>query len=263
MKRLLIKKVRKPIRKIQRNPLTKAMTIVCVLFSVISAVVMGTVGYFVYEQDMIARYNAYTEDTLNYVARTIDGDDLQQCMQTGEKSEKYNQLQALMNDLKETHKLEFLYIIQPISENPPDNMMDVLAAYTQEGKEAGTDGLTDLGRYTMDLYPPEVARQYLARMDYDPKVTFFPNDTDFGNIYTAIRPIFNRQGEPVAVLCADVLTNELNAGRIRFISQYDMHMESRAPASSARNNVMAMKRMRPALSSLVSTSAHKTAMGSP
>ncbi len=178
---------------------------------------MGTVGYFVYEQDMIARYNAYTEDTLNYVARAIDGDDLQQCMQTGEKSDKYNELQALMNDIKETHKLEFLYIIQPISENPPDNMMDVLAAYTQEGKEAGTDGLTDLGRYTMDLYPPEVARQYLARMDYDPKVTFFPNDTDFGNIYTAIRPIFNSQGEPIAVLCADVLTNELNAGRIRFI----------------------------------------------
>ena len=81
----------------------------------------------------------------------------------------------MTNDLKETHQLEFLYIIQPISENPPDNMMDVLAAYTQAGKDAGTDGLTDLGNFTGELYPPEVAREYLARMDKNPEVTFFTN----------------------------------------------------------------------------------------
>ena len=221
MKRALVyRKIRKPIKKIQRNPLTRTMTIVCVLFSILSAVIMGTIGFFVYEHDMLNRYHAYTTDVLNYVARSIDGDDLQQCMQTGVKSEKYNALQKLTNDLKETHKLEFLYIIQPISENPPDNMMDVLAAFTQDEKESDTSGLglTDLGKYTADFYPPEVARQYIARMDYDPKVTFFPNDTEFGNIYTAIRPIFNSQGEPIAVLCADVLINEIDEGRIRFIA---------------------------------------------
>ncbi len=219
MKRALVyKKIRKPIKKIQRNPLTRAMIMVCVLFSILSAIIMGAIGFFVYEHDMLHRYHAYTADVLNYVARSIDGDDLQQCMQTGAKSEKYNALQTLTNDLKETHKLEFLYIIQPISENPPDNMMDVLAAYTQAGKEAGTDGLTDLGNYTADFYPPEVARQYIARMDYDPTVTFFQNDTEFGNIYTAIRPIFNSSGEPIAVLCADVLIDEIDAGRIRFIA---------------------------------------------
>ena len=154
---------------------------------------------------------------MQYVARSIDGDDLLQCMKTGKKSEKYNDLQKLTNDLKETHKLEFLYIIQPLSENPPDNMMDVLAAYTQAGKEAGTDGLTDLCNYTGDFYPPDVARLYLARMDHDPTVTFFPNDTEFGNIYTAIRPIFDSSGEPIAVLCADVLIDEIDEGRYRFI----------------------------------------------
>lgn len=201
----------------KRNPLAKTMTIFCVLFALMFAVCMGAMSFFVYEQDMLNRYHAYTADVLNYVARSIDGDDLLQCMKTGVKSEKYHALQKLTNDLKETHKLEFLYIIQPLSENPPDNMMDVLAAYTQAGKEAGTDGLTDLGKYTGDFYPPEVARFYLARMDHDPKVTFFPNDTDFGNIYTAIRPVFDSKGEPIAVLCADVLIDEIEAGRYRYI----------------------------------------------
>ena len=91
-------------------------------------------SFVVYEQDMLNRYHAYTADLLNYVARSIDGDDLLQCMKTWVKSEKYHDLQKLTNDLKETHKIQFLYIIQPLSENPPDNMMDVLAAYTQAGK---------------------------------------------------------------------------------------------------------------------------------
>lgn len=203
--------------KMRRNPLARTMTMFCFCFAVIFALVMGAMSYFVYEQDMMNRYHAYTTDVLNYVAREIDGDDLQECMRTGKKSAKYNELQNLTNDLKETHKLEFLYIIQPLSENPPDNMMDVLAAYTQAGKAAGTDGLTDLGKYTGDFYPPDVARNYIARMDKNPEVTFFPNDTEFGNIYTAIRPIFNSSGEPIAVLCADVLIDEITDGKIRFV----------------------------------------------
>ena len=203
---------------VKRNPLARTMTFFCVLFAVIFALCMGIMSFVVYEQDMLNRYHAYTADLLNYVARSIDGDDLLQCMKTGVKSEKYHDLQKLTNDLKETHKIQFLYIIQPLSENPPDNMMDVLAAYTQaEAEEDGTDGLTDLGKYTGELYPPEVARLYLARMDYDPTVSFFPNNTEFGNIYTAIRPIFDSKGEPIAVLCADVLIDEIDAGRYRYI----------------------------------------------
>ena len=202
----------------KRNPLSRTMTFFCVQFAIVFAVCMGTMSFFVYEQDMLNRYHAYTRDLLNYVARSIDGDDLLECMKTGVKSEKYNALQKLANDLKETHKLQFLYIIKPISENPPDNMMDVVAAYTQAEKEDETDGLTDLGNYTGDFYPPEVARFYLARMDHDPEVSFFPNNTEFGNIYTAIRPIFDSNGEPIAVLCADVLIDEIDAGRHRYIA---------------------------------------------
>lgn len=203
--------------KVIKNPLARTMTLYCFLFAVIFSLCMGSMSFLVYEEDMMNRYHAYTADVLNYVAREIDGDDLQECMKTGKKSAKYLELQSLTNNLKETHALEFLYIIQPLSENPPDNMMDVLAAYTQAWKEAGIDGLTDLGKFTGDAYPPDVARNYLARMDKNPEVTFFPNDTEFGNIYTAIRPVFNSQGEPIAVLCADVLIDEINAGKSRFI----------------------------------------------
>ena len=95
-------------------------------------------------------------------------------------------------------------------------MMDVFAAWTSWGKADGTDGLTDLGKLTGDAYPPDVAAQYMARMDHDPTVTYFRNDTDFGNIYTAIRPIFNSKGEPIAVLCGDIMINDIYAAEVRY-----------------------------------------------
>lgn len=199
-----------------KNPLQQTITTRCFVFAFVLCFLMGVLAFFIYRTDMIGRYEAYTRDTIDLVARRIDGDDLEECIRTKKKSPKYDELQEFMNDVKEVYDLEFLYIILPISDHPPDNMMDVLAASTAAGRADGTDGLTDLGNYTGDLYPPEVAREYLVRMERDPRVTFFRNDTDFGNIYTAIRPILNSRGEPIAVLCADVLVNDINMALTRF-----------------------------------------------
>ena len=200
-----------------KNPLSRVMTIYCVLFAVFFAVCMNAICFYLYEQDMMNRYHAYTTDVLNYVADNIDGDDLLHCMRTGVKSEKYLQLQDMADRLKETHHLEFLYIIKPLSDQPPDNMMDVLAARTKFEQEYEADQLTDLGKLTGEAYPAELARQYMARIDRNPEVTFFQNDSQFGHIYTAIRPVFDSQGNPIAVLCADVLLDEINLGRTRFL----------------------------------------------
>ena len=61
---------------------------------------------------MISRYQNYAGDAINVLARCIDVDDLEDCMRTGVKSEKYRELQTLANDFKETHDLYFIYIIK-------------------------------------------------------------------------------------------------------------------------------------------------------
>jgi len=170
---------------------------------------VGSLCFGIYRRDMINRYQNYAGDAINFLCRCIDVDDLEECMRTGVKSEKYEELQLLANNFKETHDLYFIYIIEPLKADPPDNMMDVFAAYTSWGKADGTDGLTDLGNYTGDAYPREVALQYMQRMDNDTKVTYFRNDTDFGRIYTAIRPLINSKGEPIAVICGDILIDDI------------------------------------------------------
>lgn len=183
------------------------MTIVLVL------AMAGTVAFLsleIYRSSMIERIKNYAGDVINCIARRTDGDDLERCIETGEKSAAYDELQRLANDFKETHDLEFIYIIKPLKVEPPHNMMDVLAATTAWERENEADTLTDLGVITDDMYPADVAAQYMSRMDHDPTVTYFRNDTDFGKIYTAIRPIFNGAGDPVAVICGDIKINDIN-----------------------------------------------------
>jgi len=198
-------------RKIRTSLL--AMTVVLVI---LLSIVLAVAGFSIYRQDMIARYQNYAGDAIDCIARSIDGDDLERCIETGEKSEKYQALQALASDFKETHDLIYLYIIKPLKPDPPDNMMDVLAAVTEYELTYEADTLTDLGNLTGDFYPSEIATQYMARMDHDPAVTYFRNDSDFGKIYTAIRPIFNNKGEPIAVLCGDIEIGEINGAAQKY-----------------------------------------------
>ena len=191
-------------RKIRTSLL--AMTIVLVI---LLSIALAIAGFNIYRSNMIERYQNYAGDSIECIARCIDGDDLEKCIETGKKSEKYEELQTLANNFKESHDLIYIYIIKPLKIDPPHNMMDVLAAYTAWEKANEADTMTDLGVITEYTYPTEVAEQYMARMDNDPTITYFRNDTDFGDIYTAIRPIFNSKGEPIAVLCADIEINEI------------------------------------------------------
>ena len=202
--------------KVRNSPLRRSLMLSMLVFVVLLSATLAFFSFEIYRRDMVDRYLNYAGDTVDCFARFIDGNDLETCMRTGIKSQKYKELQLLANDFKETHDLIYLYIIEPLRLDPPDNMMDVLAAQTSREIAEEAETLTDLGRLTGDLYPPEVAEQYLARMDHSAKVTFFRNDTDFGRIYTAIRPIFNSHGQPIAVLCGDIEIDNIYHAEFRY-----------------------------------------------
>ena len=100
-------------RKIRTSLLAMTMVLVILL-----SLVLATAGYHIYRQDMIARYQNYAGDSIDCIARCIDGDDLEKCIETGKKSEKYEALQTLANNFKETHDLIYLYIIKPLKPDP-------------------------------------------------------------------------------------------------------------------------------------------------
>ena len=200
-----------------KNPLSRSMTRWCAVFAVVLAFVIGILGFFIYLQDIVARYQKTAIDTLNFVVQKIDVKDLEECIRTKNKSEKYFELQNLMDNVKEIYRPEFIYIVVPLKAEPPDNIMDVVSGCTKEGLRTGEEFPTQLGYLTGDAYTAAIAENYLRRMDKSSKVSFFRNETgDFGDVYTAIRPILNHDGDPIAVICLDITVKEIEVSLKKF-----------------------------------------------
>ena len=201
----------------QKKTIARALMFGCIATILIPCLLVGAMGFTTYYRGMIAKYQTYIHDILEYVMTDIDGDDLEQCMETGEKSEAFERTQSMLNTIKESHDIEYIYIIKPLSTEPVDNMMDVMAGITAWEKE------TDLEFYSVtfngltgDDYSSEVAGLYLKAMEKN-ETSYFSNSTEFGYDYTGLRPILNSKGEPVAILAVDISANEISRVLWRFV----------------------------------------------
>ncbi len=199
------------------TPLSHTLTLFCFLSAIVFVVCLGAMSFIIYEQDMMQRYQHYAADVLDFMSNSIDGEDLARCIDDKRKSVKYIMLQKLADDIKETHKIEYLYILRPMHAEPPDNVINVLFACTERGYLEGREWYANVGESAGNDYPAEIAKKYLERMDTNPNVTFFYNNSEYGDVYTAVRPIFNSKGYPIAVLCADLRLDDIHAGAYRFL----------------------------------------------
>ncbi|MDT3844683.1 MAG: PP2C family protein-serine/threonine phosphatase [Bacillota bacterium] len=180
-----------------------------VLVLVIS-LLMGAFGFWSYVDTVFQKDQAYLRDILKLTQKYIDGDDLEKCIETKQKSEKYEYAQSFLDQVKENYDdIDYIYIIKPLNANDSDNIMDVMAGITAEEKETDYDFYSvELGKLNKDGYSATVAGQYLNGMDAK-DITYFANHTEFGYDYTGMMPIRNSQGKAVALLAIDISMNEI------------------------------------------------------
>ena len=91
---------------------------------------LGVVGYRMYSDDMTQHYQVYLRDLLNMTATRIDGDDLAACIESGQESEAFKETDAYLDAVKETHSIEYIYIVVPLNTEAVDNMMNVMCGVT-------------------------------------------------------------------------------------------------------------------------------------
>lgn len=201
-----------------KRPLERKILFGCAIFSIFLCVLLGTLGAVIYSNGMIARYEAYMEGILKYAMTEIDGDDLESCIESGEKSEIYEKTQSVLDQIKENYDIEYIYIVKPLNEESDDNMMNVMAGTTVYEKEYEKDTLVELGEYTEDAYSSEVVANYLQGMDMENgEILYFRNKTEFGYDYTGLVPIFNSEGNSIAILAVDISVNEIGRVLLRYL----------------------------------------------
>ena len=201
-----------------KNSLGRSLLLGCVLSVLCICLMMGAVGFMTYYRGMIERYQVYLSDLLHTTALSVDGDDLARCIETGEKSDRFEETQQILNRIKENYDIHYIYMVRPLNTEQTDNMMDVMAGITaQEKAENEAFYSVTLGGLTGDYYTPEVAGNYLKGMQKE-DVSFFSTDTtEFGRDFTGMLPIRDSAGQPVALLCVDISMNEIRRVWIQYV----------------------------------------------
>ena len=205
------------MKKVKRITIGKRIRFISLIMIILLCLGIWLFSFGFYAYDKVQGYQSHLGDLLSLVMTEMDGDDLAECIRTGVKSPAYDKMQKLLNRIKETFSIEYIYILRPLNTNPRDNIMNVMAGITAEEKSTNEAYYSvELGELTGEDYSPKVAQKYLAGMRAK-GITYFENRTEYGWEYTAMVPIRTSSGEPVAVLAADVSMNDLIAVMIRHI----------------------------------------------
>ena len=171
--------------------------------------IMGVHGFFTYRYKMMERYQSELENLLYYIAGEIDGDDLEKCIESGENSEKYDNLQKLINRVMDSFDIEYIYIIKPLNSDETENALSVMAgASVQESETQMEKPAVILRGLTGDYFPPEMVSRCLECLKSDVAL-FFESDSAVGLEYTGMIPIKDSEGNAFAVLGVDMSLSEI------------------------------------------------------
>ena len=186
-----------------KRPIKKSLVAGCILFVAILSLVLFVVNYSGYKQTLYRNYENYIEKVLDYTAAHIDTDDLKECIDMNIESQKYKDLQTFLDDVKEDMKIDYLYVIVPLSTSGDDCIKNVIAGATHEEYENNSDSLVHLNQLSDNSYTPSTSKKYFDAF-HSGELSFFEKAAQWGNEYTGLLPLYDSKGELVAALCVDV-----------------------------------------------------------
>ncbi len=197
--------VKKNRKKLSTNLITAS-----ILFAFLLSSMIGIRGYIIYKKSMIEKYRSYLEGVMNITMTELDNDELEKCINENKTSEGYDKMQEYLNNLKNCFDIKYIYIIIPVNDSDYDNMKYVMIGMTEEEKKI-VNNQSYLGKPSGSEYKKEVAQMYIQNMKNKDKIEYYANETEFGHMYTAMKPLLNSNGEPIAVLSIDIAMNEVTS----------------------------------------------------
>ncbi len=190
----------------RKRPLKRSIFLCCFAFIVLLCLILSILTYRTYTRSLYHAYENRMTDIIDYVMSHIDIDDLDECVKTEVESEKFVELVAFMDGIMEDFDIHFLYIVCPVSVDPP-LMKNIISADTAYGREFEPDGYY-LGYIASEDYEPIEIQNYVDAMKSD-DIVFFKNFSVWGYDYTGLKTLKNRDGEVFAALCVDIEVYEL------------------------------------------------------
>lgn len=200
-----------------RKSLSKSIILSCCMFIFVLCFAQAGIAYMGYNHILYHRYNIYMRDLLYFVHAEIDRDDLENCINTGKKSGKYEELQVLLDKIKDSYDIHFIYIVKPLNAEEKDNLQYVISGMSTEEKKNHPEYTVELNELTGTEYSSELAKKYQDCMKSREEVLFFRTDTDLSMDYSGVLPLLNSKNEPFALLAVDIEVSEIKQALHRFV----------------------------------------------
>lgn len=190
----------KKYRKLQ-NTVLRSFTLLAVVLIIIIGFVVGDR----YINGAMGNYQttayAYTKST----AELIDGDKIAAYLESGEKDEYYYEILGIMNAYRNNTSIQDFFVFVPL-ETELVYIWDAVA----EGEAR------DLGDRNAYLDSSREFAFSVYKQDPPEELKMFRDET-YGNIATAYSPVFNSNGEPVAIVGVGIYLFDLQENMGQFL----------------------------------------------
>ena len=98
----------------KKKHLGTSLTITSIIFALCICIVMGSIGFAIYSRSTKKQYQKYLSGILNITAAHLDGDDIEECINTQTESSAYEDSQIFMNQVRDNYDIEYVYLVKPL-----------------------------------------------------------------------------------------------------------------------------------------------------
>ena len=203
-----------------KKRLRKSLSIAVEIFTVSLSICLGFVGYTTYYNGMIKKYKEYEVSTLKLAVDGLDWDAIEKSIQNNQKDEAFLSLSKRLDYIKDNTDIAWIYMLEPLNDNEADNMRYICIGNTKEDYK--NNRTARLGELTGTEFPPDVAKKYLDFYQNSAPGDFwyYPNNTEWGWVYTTSIVVRNSAGKTLGVLSVDINMTDIS----RTLKIYPLHI---------------------------------------
>ena len=188
--------------KLQNTVLLSFTVLAIVLILIISAVV-GT--QYVEKEMENSRTTAYAYT--KSAAELIDGDTIARYLETEEKDDYYYEILDFLNSFQKNANIQYYYVFVPFEDD---------LVYIWDANAENAEGSCELG-YHEEYMEGGKEATYAIYKQNPPEEIELVNDDTYGYIASAYSPVFDSNGNPVAVVGVDMYMPDLQKNMFEFL----------------------------------------------
>ncbi|MBR4670583.1 MAG: diguanylate cyclase [Butyrivibrio sp.] len=210
------------MKKNYENSLKFHIILVCMLIIVFLCVVLSAISFYIFRTSLMDMYTSRLEVVVNITLDRIDAEDLDKCIETGQKSEKFEEMTLFLEQERKWDDLDYIVLTKPVMVDGKYDLMQVVSGLS-EGEKAGYDlnpdiPLPNLGDMLGAFFAPSDLERLYGEMDTLKEPVYKVEQSDFGDEYGAEAIVRTADGKAVCMLSTGVSLAEVD----RVLKEYVM-----------------------------------------